>query len=285
MAQAIIPQKPSIKTVSKASILMTVMLMLPATTVLAANAPVYQVTQPNGELRITDNLDDAYQLAGSKTQNIKLLDNLPTPVTPATLSKNATQSLPIKPIAIPETNTVALNPNITAENVPNPAMPVAPVAPMPTSQAAELRPESLTANPTKISKKGDYRLEIVSPLNEMLYHRPAQNITIEVSVKPKLKQGDSVSYWIDGKKIAQTQDLTLEISSLEIPLDKHTLEVEVTNILNQPIATAQADFYVAQNTIAIQKRRKLEQLKAQLEAYDDLPWYQKLAVRLGIQKK
>lgn len=73
MTQAIRPQKSSINLSNKASVLMSAMLMLPAMTVLAANAPVYQVTQPNGELRITDNLDDAYQMAGGQNPKYQTL--------------------------------------------------------------------------------------------------------------------------------------------------------------------------------------------------------------------
>lgn len=225
---------------------------------LASAETVYQVTQPSGQVSVTDNIDTAYQLSGGNTQNIKILDNM------TTLSNLDPASTATMPPATPN----------TTQNPPNAV-----------SQALPALPETLKAQTSKITQKGTYRLQLITPEPNMVYHRPAQTIDISVRVSPSLQAGDSIAYSIDGKKIAQTQDLTLTIGSQEVPLDKHTLQIEVLNVLNQPIASIQDDFYVTQNTIAIQKRRKLEQLKQQLEAYDDLTWYQKLAVRLGIQKK
>lgn len=145
---------------------------------------------------------------------------------------------------------------------------------------------------TQATKQGFYQLTLLTPTPDMLYRRPAQTIDISFTVTPALKKGDSVLLEIDGnpqKNLTPQQTpeqngvkFDYQIPSLDVTPDKHTLTVKVINVINQPITTLDTTFYVIQNNALIQKQR---QLKKQQAAYDALPWYDKIKLRIGIKDK
>ncbi len=121
-----------------------------------------------------------------------------------------------------------------------------------------------------------YHLTILSPIKERAYHRPMQNIEVEVSVSPKLRAGDKVTILIDSAEVAT--GLTASIPTTQLNPGKHILEVHVLTGSGVSTSKETMTFYVIQNSRVQQQKR---QLVEQLNAYNQLPWYKKLMLRLS----
>ena len=128
---------------------------------------------------------------------------------------------------------------------------------------------------TTSEKAVSYQLAIIEPVDERAYRRPAQNIVIQAQVKTALQVGDSASIYLDGDFVAL--GLSASIATVDILPGEHSVQVMVKNKQGQIVQQVSRTIYVIQNTVTIQKNKKLAE---QLQAYERLPWYQKVLLKM-----
>jgi len=121
----------------------------------------------------------------------------------------------------------------------------------------------------------NYQLTMVEPKAERAYQRPGQIITVNLQLSPALQAGDSISIYLDDKLISQ--GVTASIATIDLNPGEHTIEAIIENRAGQIINRLSRSVYVIQNTAILQKKRQLAQ---QLQAYQRLPWQQKLLLKL-----
>ena len=124
-----------------------------------------------------------------------------------------------------------------------------------------------------------YQLAIIEPVEERAYRRPAQNIVIQAQVKPALQVGDSASVYLDGDFVAL--GLSASINTVDILPGEHSVQVMVKNKQGQIVQQVSRTIYVIQNTVRLQQNKKLAE---QLLAYERLPWYQKVLLKMRQDK-
>lgn len=136
---------------------------------------------------------------------------------------------------------------------------------------------STTANSNKTANKApiNYQLTITEPSEERAYRRPVQSIDVKVQVKPALQVGDSVSIYLDGNEVAQ--GLSASIATVDVLLGAHNIKAVIKNKKGQAAKQVERTVYVIQNTQTLQKNKKLAE---QLLAYQRLPWYQKVLLKM-----
>ncbi|MGP5272403.1 DUF4124 domain-containing protein [Psychrobacter faecalis] len=136
---------------------------------------------------------------------------------------------------------------------------------------------STTANSNKTANKApiNYQLTITEPSEERAYRRPVQSIDVKVQVKPALQAGDSVSIYLDGNEVAQ--GLSASIATVDILPGTHNIKAVIKNKKGQVAKQVERTVYVIQNTQTLQKNKKLAE---QLLAYQRLPWYQKVLLKM-----
>lgn len=128
-----------------------------------------------------------------------------------------------------------------------------------------------TANKAPIN----YQLTITEPSEERAYRRPVQSIDVKVQVKPALQAGDSISIYLDGNEVAQ--GLSTSIATVDVLPGAHNIKVVIKNKKGQVAKQVERTVYVIQNTQTLQKNKKLAE---QLLAYQRLPWYQKVLLKM-----
>ena len=121
----------------------------------------------------------------------------------------------------------------------------------------------------------NYQLAIIEPSEERAYRRPAQNIAVNVQVKPDLQAGDSVSIYLDGNEIAQ--GLSASAATVDILPGSHKIKAVLKNEKGQILKQVERTVYVIQNTQTLQNNKKIAQ---QLLAYQNLPWHQKVLLKM-----
>lgn len=121
----------------------------------------------------------------------------------------------------------------------------------------------------------NYQLTMTEPSAERAYRRPAQSIEVKVQLKPALQTGDSVSIYLDGNQVAQ--GLSASIATVDILPGAHSVKAVVRDEKGLPIKQVERTVYVIQNTVMLQNNKKIAQ---QLLAYEQLPWYQKVLLKL-----
>lgn len=121
----------------------------------------------------------------------------------------------------------------------------------------------------------NYQLTITEPSEERAYRRPVQSIDVNVQVKPALQAGDSVSILFDGNEVAQ--GLSVSIATVDILPGAHNIKVVLKNEKGQVTKQVSRTVYVIQNTQTLQNNKKIAE---QLLAYQNLPWYQKVLLKL-----
>ena len=136
---------------------------------------------------------------------------------------------------------------------------------------------STTANSNKTANKApiNYQLTITEPSEERAYRRPVQSIDVKVQVKPALQAGDSVSIMLDGNEVAQ--GLSASIATVDVLPGAHNIKAVIKNKKGQVEKQVERTVYVIQNTQTLQKNKKLAE---QLLAYQRLPWYQKVLLKM-----
>ncbi|WP_372829440.1 DUF4124 domain-containing protein [Psychrobacter maritimus] len=134
-----------------------------------------------------------------------------------------------------------------------------------------------TANSDSTANKApiNYQLTITEPSEERAYRRPVQSIDVKVQVKPALQAGDSVSIMLDGNEVAQ--GLSASIATVDVLPGAHNIKAVIKNKKGQVAKQVERTVYVIQNTQTLQKNKKLAE---QLLAYQRLPWYQKVLLKM-----
>ena len=147
------------------------------------------------------------------------------------------------------------------------------------SDNASSPPASSSVNPTTQNKTAkpavNYQLAITEPSEERAYRRPAQNIAVNVQVKPDLQADDSVSIYLDDNEVAQ--GLSVSIATVDILPGSHKIKVLLKNKKGQILKHVERTVYVIQNTQTLQNNKKIAQ---QLLAYQNLPWHQKVLLKM-----
>ena len=134
-----------------------------------------------------------------------------------------------------------------------------------------------TANSDSTANKApiNYQLTMIEPSEERAYRRPVQSIDVKVQVKPALQVGDSVSIYLDGNEVVQ--GLSASIATVDILPGTHNVKAVIKNKKGQIAKQVERTVYVIQNTQTLQKNKKLAE---QLLAYQRLPWYQKVLLKM-----
>ena len=131
------------------------------------------------------------------------------------------------------------------------------------------------ADSSTVKTAVNYQLTITEPSEERAYRRPAQNIAVNVQIKPALQAGDNVSIYLDGNEVAQ--GLSASIPTVDILPGSHSITAVVTNEKGKTLQQVARTVYVIQNNTTLQdNKRKAEQLLA----YQNLSLYQKLLLKL-----
>ena len=150
--------------------------------------------------------------------------------------------------------------------------------PVNTAQApAAANTTGTTANSDSTVNKApiNYQLTMTEPSEERAYRRPVQTIEVKVQVKPALQVGDSVSIYLDGNEVAQ--GLSASIATVDVLPGAHNIKAVIKNKKGQVEKQVERTVYVIQNTQTLQKNKKLAE---QLLAYQRLPWYQKVLLKM-----
>lgn len=147
----------------------------------------------------------------------------------------------------------------------------------PVSTAQAPAAANTTANSDSTANKApiNYQLTMIEPSEERAYRRPVQSINVKVQVKPALQVGDSVSIYLDGNEVVQ--GLSASIATVDILPGTHKVKAVIKNKKGQIAKQVERTVYVIQNTQTLQKNKKLAE---QLLAYQRLPWYQKVLLKM-----
>ncbi|WP_201617124.1 DUF4124 domain-containing protein [Psychrobacter urativorans] len=121
----------------------------------------------------------------------------------------------------------------------------------------------------------NYQLTMTEPSEERAYRRPAQNIVVNVQLRPALQTGDTVSIYLDDNQVAQ--GLNASIATIDVLPGAHSVKAVVRNEKGLAIKEVERTVYVIQNTATLQNNKKIGQ---QLLAYQQLPWHQKVLLKL-----
>lgn len=128
---------------------------------------------------------------------------------------------------------------------------------------------------TKPEVQVNYQLAIAEPSEERAYRRPAQNINVNVQIKPALQTGDTVSIYFDNKEVAQ--GLSASIATVDILPGAHSIKAVVKNQKGGILQQITRTVYVIQNNTTLQNNKKIAK---QLLAYQNLPWHQKVMLKM-----
>lgn len=128
---------------------------------------------------------------------------------------------------------------------------------------------------TKPEVQVNYQLAITEPSEERAYRRPAQNINVNVQIKPALQTGDTVSIYFDNKEVAQ--GLSASIATVDILPGAHSIKAVVKNQKGGILQQVTRTVYVIQNNTTLQNNKKIAK---QLLAYQNLPWHQKVMLKM-----
>jgi len=121
----------------------------------------------------------------------------------------------------------------------------------------------------------NYQLTMIEPKAERAYQRPGQIITVNLQLSPALQAGDSISIYLDDTLISQ--GITASIATIDLNPGEHTIQAIIKNSAGQIINRISRSVYVIQNTAILRQKQQLAQ---QLQAYQQLPWQQKLLLKL-----
>ena len=128
---------------------------------------------------------------------------------------------------------------------------------------------------TKAQTPVNYQLAIIEPSEERAYRRPVQSINVSVQVKPALQAGDSIRIYLDENEIGQ--GLSASIATVDILPGEHNVKAVIKNEKGQVLQQVARTIYVIQNNTTIQNNKKIAK---QLLAYQNLPWHQKVMLKL-----
>nr|WP_317198818.1 DUF4124 domain-containing protein [uncultured Psychrobacter sp.] len=121
----------------------------------------------------------------------------------------------------------------------------------------------------------NYQLAMIEPSEERAYQRPGQIITVNLQLSPALQTGDSISIYVDDQLISQ--GITASIATVNLNPGEHTIQAIIQNSTGQVVNRISRTVYVIQNTAILQNKKRVAQ---QLQAYQNLPWHQKLRLKM-----
>ncbi|WP_201538031.1 DUF4124 domain-containing protein [Psychrobacter immobilis] len=121
----------------------------------------------------------------------------------------------------------------------------------------------------------NYQLTLIEPSEERAYRRPAQNVNVSVQIKPALQAGDSISIYFDDNEVAK--GLNTSIATVDILPGEHSVQAVVKNKEGQVLQQVSRTIYVIQNNTTLQNNKKIAK---QLLAYQNLPWHQKVMLKM-----
>ena len=151
----------------------------------------------------------------------------------------------------------------------------------PSSSNVNTTTQNTAAKNSPVAKPAvTYQLAITEPSAERAYRRPAQSIDVNVQVKPDLQAGDSVSIYLDGNEVAQ--GLSASIATVDVLPGSHKIKAVLKNEKGQTLKQVERTVYVIQNNTTLQNNKKIAQ---QLLAYQNLPWYQKVLLKMRQEGK
>jgi len=212
---------------------------------LSNAAPIYKVVdEQTGQVTFTDRPQDYEQQAGKQVSQMAITTGNET-------SRSASSSM------AGSSDANSLPSNVSQMGV------------TPTASAAI----------TKTKAPVNYQLAIAEPSKERAYRRPAQSIDVTVQVNPALQADDSVRIYLDDKEVAQ--GLNASIGTIDVLPGAHTIKVVIQSETGQAIKQVARTVYVIQNNTTLQNNKKIAQ---QLLAYQNLPWYQKVLLKLRQQE-
>ena len=213
---------------------------------MANAAAIYKVVdEKTGQVTFTDRPQNYEQQAGKQISQTSVM--------------TGSDSVGVGANSSSQTNNANNQPVNTAQ---------APAAANTTGTAAN---SDSTANKAPIN----YQLTMTEPSEERAYRRPVQTIEVKVQVKPALQVGDSVSIYLDGNEVAQ--GLSASIATVDVLPGAHNIKAVIKNKKGQVAKQVERTVYVIQNTQTLQKNKKLAE---QLLAYQRLPWYQKVLLKM-----
>ena len=213
---------------------------------MANAAAIYKVVdEKTGQVTFTDRPQNYEQQAGKQISQTSVM--------------TGSDSVGVGANSSSQTNNANNQPVNTAQ---------APAAANTTGTAAN---SDSTANKAPIN----YQLTMTEPSEERAYRRPVQAIDVKVQVKPALQVGDSVSIYLDGNEVAQ--GLSASIATVDVLPGAHNIKAVIKNKKGQVEKQVERTVYVIQNTQTLQKNKKLAE---QLLAYQRLPWYQKVLLKM-----
>lgn len=136
-------------------------------------------------------------------------------------------------------------------------------------------PVSTVNSTDKARKAVSYQLMIAEPSETRAYRRPAQSIEVRVQVTPALQAGDGVRIYLDGSEVAQ--GLSASIATVDLMPGAHNIKAVIQNEKGQLLKETARTVHVIQNTQTLQNNKKIAQQRL---AYQNLPWHQKLLLKL-----
>lgn len=135
--------------------------------------------------------------------------------------------------------------------------------------------DSSTKDGSEESRQVNYQLTMIEPSTERAYHRPAQSIDVKIQLEPALQAGDKVSIYFDGNEVAQ--GLSASIATVDMLPGQYSIQAVVTDKKGQTLQQIERTVFVIQNTAMLRNKKKIAQ---QLQAYQNLPWHQKVLLKL-----
>lgn len=235
-------------------------------------APIYKVVdEQTGQVTFTDRPQNYDNQNVSVSQMQVMTAPAPSTSTPATMPSASST-----PSNLSANN--ALANNLGSQTLNRNANPTA-------SEDIQLSDEEDELEMSEAPEAINYRIQLLEPSEERAYRKPAQTIDVEIQTTPNLQNGDSVVIAIDGYPVAE--GTSVSIPTDDIPPGEHTLTATVmsqalniddpTQLQNQEATSVSQTFYIIQNTVMLQNKRKAAELKA---AYNALPWYKKLYLKM-----
>ncbi len=139
--------------------------------------------------------------------------------------------------------------------------------------------DSAANNSTEKNSPVSYQLTMLEPSDTRAYHRPAQSIDVNLQLQPALQTGDSVIIYLNGNAVAN--GLSASIATVDLVPGQYSIQAIVKDKKGQALQQVQRTVFVIQNTVLMQNKRKVA---TQLQAYQNLPWHQKVLLKLRQDK-
>lgn len=121
-----------------------------------------------------------------------------------------------------------------------------------------------------------YHITITEPNQERAYHRPAQNVDVQVKVTPSLQAGHTTAILLNGKVVGDGTSAT--IPTLDLTAGEYVLTAIIMDKSAKTVAKDQKTIYIIQNAPYVRKKKAAIEAR---ESYEALPWYKKLAIGIN----